>query len=122
MTGFLKSSVIGAVTFVLESAAAGLLLFIVALGNSALDPDARFMREFMALLGLVLILGGSLLVLAKVPFSLASRWRANPWIALAVAGLLSGLAAHWLLFYVSFMNDCTLGVGIPYNVTICTDG
>ena len=122
MIDVLKSAAIGGATFVLEVVVACSLLLALAAGNNAWDPDSHAVRQTLAFAGLAVIAGGSLFVLVKIPFALGPRFGANPWVALAAAGLLTGVAIHPLLFYVSAMNDCTLGVSAPYDVTICSDG
>ena len=116
MIGIFKSAAVGVFTFVLEWVTAWMLLLAFSLANEVWGaPGNRALREVVAYAGLISIVGASLLVLVKTPFALGHRFRANVWIALAVAGILSGLTAHWLLLVISINNDCTVEVSVPYN-------
>ena len=116
MIGLLKSAAVGAFTFMLEGVAAYVLLLALAIANTVFGaPGSHALRQVVAYAGLIAIVGGSLLVLVKVPFALGGRFRANVWIALAVAAILSGLTAHWLLQVISILNDCTVEASVPYN-------
>lgn len=116
MIAILKSTTVGVSTFILEGVVAYVLLPAFSLANEVWGaPSRHALREVVAYAGLVSIAGGSLLVLVKTPFALSGRFRTNVWIALAVAGILSGLTAHWLLRFISIVNDCTVEVSVPYG-------
>jgi hypothetical protein len=116
MINILKSTTVGVSTFILEWVAAWVLLLAFSLAHEIWGaPGSYALRQVIAYAGLISIAGGSLLVLAKAPFALGDRFRANVWIALAVAGILSGLTAYWLLLFVSINNDCTVEVSVPYS-------
>lgn len=116
MIGILKGAAVGVCTFILEWVTAWALLLVFSLANEVWGmPGSHALRQIVAYAGLISIAGGSLLVLVKTPFALSGRVRANVWIALAVAGILSGLTAHWLLRFISIINDCTVEVSVPYN-------
>jgi hypothetical protein len=108
----LKSCVIGAATSILTWAVAGLLLVALATVNGA---QSHALRRAIAIAGLAVVTSGGAFVLAKAPFALGPRFRANPWLALVIAGLLTGLIGHWLLLYISIVNDCAAEVSVPYN-------
>lgn len=116
MIGILKSAAIGGCTFMLEGAVAYVLLLAFSLANEVWGaPSSYALRQTVAYAGLISIVGGSLLILVKTPFALSGRFRANVWIALTVAAILSGLTAYWLLLFISIVNDCTVEVSVPYN-------
>ena len=116
MIGLLKSAAVGVSTFMLEWIVASVLFAAFSLANEVWGaPGSHVLRQVVAYAGLISVVGGSLLVLVKIPFALGGRFRANVWIALAVAGILSGLSAHWLLRFISINNDCTVEVSVPYN-------
>lgn len=112
MIGVLKSCAIGVATSLLTWAVAYLLLVALAAVNSA---ESHATRRTIAIGGFAIVTSGSAFVLAKIPFALGPRFRANPWVALLIAGLITGLMAHWLLLLVSIVNDCSAGVSVPYN-------
>ena len=116
LIGLLKSAAVGVCTFMLEGMTAWVLLLTFSLANEVWGaPGSHALRQAVAYAGLIATVGGSLLVLVRVPFALGGRFRANVWIALAVAAILSGLTAHWLLQVISIVNDCTVEVSVPYN-------
>ena len=112
MISVLKSSAIGAATSILTWAAAWLLLVVLATVNGA---PSHTVRQIIAIAGLGVVAAGGVFVVVGVPFALGPRLRANPWVALVVAGVVTGLTAHWFLLYVSIVNDCASRVSVPYN-------
>jgi hypothetical protein len=118
----LTSAVAAVATFLVAALAAGCIFLVAAVIFDTWSPSGQTTREFMAYSGLALIIGAGYIALVIAALKLAPHFAANAWLTMAIAGLLTGLVMHPLLFYVSFMHDCTLGVQIPYDVTICSDG
>ena len=116
MIGIPKSAAIGACGFAL----AWLVLFPVAVVFGIADehwgaPASHIWRQSLALITVAVVIGTWSLVLGVVPVALARSLRANPWWAVAVAGLLGGVTIHWLLRSLSIWNDCVSGVALPYT-------
>ena len=110
-----RSLAAGAFAFVFAWVAAWALLLAFAFAADRLGTRGNdAMRQVAASALLASVVAANLAVAGLAPFALADRMRANPWIALATAGTLSGLTAYWLLLFVSITNDCTVGVALPY--------
>ena len=112
MIGVLKSSAVGAATAILTWPVAFLLLVALAGVN---DAQSHAVRQTIAIVGLAVVAAGGVFILVKIPFAFGLRFRADPWLALVAAGVVTGLMSYWLLLYLSIMNDCMAGVSVPYG-------
>jgi hypothetical protein len=79
--------------------------------------NSHTLRQALAVLLFTAVVVASVAVVVGGAFTFAGRARANPWLALGVASLLSGLTAYWLLQLISVINDCTVAVPFPYTWT-----
>ncbi len=109
-----RSVALGVTTFVAEGVLAWVLLVAFYASFRGLDTDNyEVVRGSLAVGLFVAVVLVSLVVLVTGPVRLSKRLRANPWIALAVAVVLTGLAALWLFSCVSIYGDCTVRASFP---------
>lgn len=77
-------------------------------------------RRLLSWVAFALVVGPALAVLTGVPFAAARRWGTSAALALLIAMVLGGLVADRFVWYLSYINDCTLRHPFPYGAADCS--
>lgn len=89
-----------------------LLVFSVSLDGAELNTGAARVAAGVSSVAAVTL---AVVIGILLPGYIAARLGLPYRLTLAVSGVLFGIAAYWLLFYVSIINSCAVEVAFPFS-------